>query len=247
MITWSYGGGVQTAAIAVLILQNRLPIPDIAIIADTTRELSSTWEYLDTVVQPALDKIGLQILIASHEFADVDIYNGRQVLIPAFTENRQTGETTRMPTFCSLEWKRDAINRCLRAMGINKTDMWLGISMDEVERMKPSAVDWVRVVFPLIEMIPLDRKECIALVEDFGWPTPPRSRCWMCPNQSSKMWLEMAEELPEEFDKAVQFEQEIQLLAPNVFLHRSLHPLDEAILGSEEELLDSCDSGYCYT
>ena len=43
---WSYGGGTQTAAIAVLILQGRLPKPDIAVMADTGREIASTWDYL---------------------------------------------------------------------------------------------------------------------------------------------------------------------------------------------------------
>jgi hypothetical protein len=56
---WSYGGGTQTAAIAVLILQGKLPKPDIAVMADTGREIQSTWDYLYTVVQPALDSIGV--------------------------------------------------------------------------------------------------------------------------------------------------------------------------------------------
>jgi hypothetical protein len=36
---WSSGGGTQSTAIAVLILQGRLPKPDLAVIVDTEREL----------------------------------------------------------------------------------------------------------------------------------------------------------------------------------------------------------------
>lgn len=35
---FSYGGGVQTAAICALIIQGRLPRPDIIVISDTGKE-----------------------------------------------------------------------------------------------------------------------------------------------------------------------------------------------------------------
>ena len=51
---WSFGGGVQSAAIAALIVKGDLPCPDIAVIADTAFEKASTWAYLDDVIAPAL-------------------------------------------------------------------------------------------------------------------------------------------------------------------------------------------------
>ena len=80
---WSYGGGTQTAAIAVLILQGKLPRPDVVVMADTAREIESTWQYLRDVVQPALDTIGLTVQVAGHELSTVDLYghNG-DLLIP---------------------------------------------------------------------------------------------------------------------------------------------------------------------
>lgn len=53
-IVWSYGGGVQSAAIGVLIREGVLPVPDLAVIADTGRERRSTWEYLRRFMQPYL-------------------------------------------------------------------------------------------------------------------------------------------------------------------------------------------------
>ena len=62
---WSYGGGTQSAAIAALIVSGKLPVPDVAVIADTGREVSSTWDYLRDVVQPALP---FQVHIIPHSF-----------------------------------------------------------------------------------------------------------------------------------------------------------------------------------
>ena len=45
-LIWSCGGGTQSAAIAALIVQGRLPIPDISLMVDTEREKSGTWECL---------------------------------------------------------------------------------------------------------------------------------------------------------------------------------------------------------
>lgn len=70
----------------------------------------------------------------------------------------------------------------------------VGISMDEVERMKPSDVLWQRNVYPLIEMIPQYRHECISTV-GIGWPTPPKSRCFMCPNMNTRSWQEMKRDI----------------------------------------------------
>ena len=68
-VVWSYGGGVQSAAIAVLVLRGELPRPACIVMADTSREASATWAYLDGVVQPALAEVGLRVEIALHELA----------------------------------------------------------------------------------------------------------------------------------------------------------------------------------
>ena len=246
MNVWSYGGGTQTAAIAVLILQGRLPRPDVAVIADTDREIASTWAYLHDVVQPALDSIGLTVQVAGHELSNYDLWKSDDyLLIPAFTSMADGGK---LPTYCSDEWKQRVIRRWLRAQGHNDCDVWLGISTDEMERMKPSGLNWYRHVYPLIEMVPTSRVACAALVESFGWPTPPKSRCWMCPNQSPLMWSDMRKQQPDEFAKAVAFEKEVQQRDEHVWLHKAMIPLVDAVDVTDRQpgLFDGCDSGYCF-
>ena len=57
---WASSGGVQSAAIAALIVQGHLR-PDLAVIIDTEREQSTTWEYMDEVITPALASVGVTL------------------------------------------------------------------------------------------------------------------------------------------------------------------------------------------
>lgn len=111
-VIWSYGGGVQSIAILVLIAQGKIPKPELAIMANTSRERSSTWRYLEQHAKPLMEEIGLSFKVASHKLATVDLYghNG-DLLLPCFT---QTGK---LPTFCSDEWKKMVVRRALRQLG----------------------------------------------------------------------------------------------------------------------------------
>lgn len=72
---WSCGGGKQSAAIGALIVSGKLEKPDLALIVDTGREKSTTWQYYDTVLKPALASIGVDIVrVHKDKYATVDIY-----------------------------------------------------------------------------------------------------------------------------------------------------------------------------
>jgi hypothetical protein len=59
---WSFGGGVQSVAIAALVTLERLPMPDLIVIADTGREVGSTWITCDL-----MRARGFKIEVASHD------------------------------------------------------------------------------------------------------------------------------------------------------------------------------------
>jgi hypothetical protein len=240
VIVWSYGGGVQTAAIAVLIVTGKLPRPDRAVMADTGREAAATWRYLYNVMAPYLDGVGLKVELATHDLATVDLYgkNG-DLLIPAFTEHG------RLPTFCSVEWKRRPVRRYLRAAGVTACDLWLGITIDEVERAKTSGADWIRHVYPLLTMVPMRRSECLALVERAGLPTPPRSSCWMCPHRGNDQWRALD---ADELVAAAALEQDMRARDSGVWLHRSRMPIASGPFVSDASAqLGLCDGGFCWT
>jgi hypothetical protein len=247
-VVWSNGGGTQSAAIAVLILTGKLPKPDIVVMSDTSREVTETWDYLRNVVQPELTRFGCPVEVIPHSYSTVDIAtDDGTVLIPAFTT--QNGKVGKLPTYCSSKWKQYPVRRYLRELGVKECDLWLGISTDEIERMKDSDVKWTTHVYPLIEIVRYNRRQCVAAVKDYGWPTPPKSRCWMCPNMSPQSWRDLSTHYPDDFKRAVELEGNIQLTDPHIFLHSTGKPLAGAIVQEfiQGDMFDSCDSGFCFT
>lgn len=250
---WSCGGGTQSAAIAALIVNGKLPKPDLALIVDTEREKSGTWEYAEAVLIPELRAVGVELVrVRKSDFATVDLYSHKgTLLLPVFTS--QSGEVGKLNTYCSGEWKRDVILRWLRAQGVGVTSCkcWIGISVDEMRRMRHSRVAWAQNRYPLIEPeygLTYRRSDCLAEVQRAGWPAPPRSACWMCPNMGDFEWREMKVNYPEDFAKAVQFEREIRATDPHAWLHESCQPLDEVDFSGTGSLFEdkSCASGMCF-
>lgn len=249
MLTWSYGGGTQSVAIACLIKEGRLPKPDLIVMADTGKEVSQTWQYTDQVVRPMLASIGLELHIARHDLATVDLYgkNG-DLLIPAFTA------TGKLPTYCSSEWKKYVVRRFLRSQGVKECVTWIGISIDEIGRLKPSDVQWQTYHWPLCFDVKMTRPECREYVIRQGNPPPPRSRCAECPHQADDEWLELEESYPADFQRAIARDEEIRANDPQhaVFLHRSRKPLAMVKFKREPAKpdglfgpVDGCDSGFC--
>ncbi|MCP4990806.1 MAG: hypothetical protein GY928_33635 [Colwellia sp.] len=245
---WSYGGGRQSTAILILIAQGKLPKPELAIIADTGRERSSTWQYLEKYTKPIMDKLGIPLVIASHELAKVDLYahNG-DLLLPVFTK------TGKLPTFCSSEWKKHVVRRKLRQLGYGPKKpikMWMGMSLDEVSRLRVSDVKWIENYYPLCFTCKLRSHECITIVERFGLPQPPHSSCWMCPNIGNKEWLDIKTKTPDDFEKAVKLDCQTRKndKKGGVFLHPDLKPLDQVDFKAkgDERIQREC-SGFCFT
>ncbi len=118
---------------------------------------------------------------------------------------------------------------------------WIGISTDEIWRVKPSTVPWSINRWPLIEKR-MGRNECLKWMERKRFPTPPRSACVYCPYHSDHEWRRMKEFAPNEFQRAVQFEKDLQAVKRETdnmrgipFLHDSLKPLDQVDFSTEEE------------
>lgn len=111
---------------------------------------------------------------------------------------------------------------------------WIGISLDEASRMKPSTEPWAVNRFPLIEKR-MTRTDCTRWLTEHAYPVPPKSACVWCPFHSDEMWLDMKTNRPEEFAEAVQFEKDFQAICrgggatQTPYLHDSLKPLDEVI------------------
>ena len=240
---WSSGGGVQSTAIAALICQGELS-PDLSIIVDTERELSTTWDYLYKWVVPELEAAGVDLhRVPKSQYATVDLWRNDDILIPAFTtEGDGVGK---LPTYCSNEWKQRVMRRWAVEEGVKKADVWIGFTIDELRRVTQPTGKWQHA-YPLIDRR-MTRGDCIALVKRMGWPEPPRSSCWMCPNKPKSEWQWQKENAPDDFQRAIGFEMGIQAKDPDLWLTQSGMPLEETEFDDQQDLFTGrCDSGMCF-
>lgn len=240
---WSYGLGTQSTAMLVLVAQGRLPKPDRVVIADTGREAQIGWDYFHTYAEPLMRDLGLRVEIAPHSLATVDLYDKHgKTLLPVFTAKGK------LPTFCSVEWKVRVIRRHLRAQGVRRCVTWLGISTDEIERLKQNDVQWQRLHWPLCFDVPMSRASCRLLVQEWGWPDPPRSSCYICPHRLDSEWQRIT---PAERREAERIDAEVREHDPrhDSYLYHGRKPLALATLAAEHKpsLFDACDSGFCWT
>lgn len=259
---WQCGGGTQSCAIAALIVQGKLPKPDVSVIVDTGYETRATWEYKERVLDPELDKMGItlhRVKVSEwnpkraklwHDYKDTS--RESDLLIPAFST--LSGAVGKLSNYCTGRWKVETSDGWLsKVHGITRSRAvkWIGFSRDEQTRIvRMQRTDEYKnglLRFPLLNDYPTTRREAIALVEALGWPTPPRSACWMCPNKSDNEWRLQRAERPDEFAKAIELEKQIHKRDPDAWLHKSCKPLDQIDFSQPDDLfLRPCDSGQCF-
>ena len=177
--------------------------------------------------------------------------NNRSIAIPARMSNGAPGNRQ-----CTVDFKIRVIERWQRQHGATKNNravIGLGISMDEIQRMRnDSRIPTQTLEYPLIDLR-LTRNDCRNIIADAGLPIPPKSACWFCPFQKHSEWQDMRRDKPEMFQRAIELEEHINdkrnaLGRDRVYLHPSLVPLDQAV-GIQYTLFEDepCDSGYCFT
>jgi len=237
----SFGGGVQSVALAILNATGRVtPRADLAIFADPGSEEQGTYDLLP-VYRDWLAARGYELVTVAHpKMPLVDYITQRSTVIPVFRGS--DGAPGRRQ--CTSRWKIDLVEREIRRRINKRGSKWitqLGISIDEIIRAR---VDPTKR-YPLIEL-GLTRADCRAIIEAEGLPVPPKSACWFCPFQSRNRWQWRAIERPEEFERACRLEEDvIRKREPNVYLTRYLQPLRTVVSGDQMTLDDAMDGQEC--
>jgi hypothetical protein len=248
---WSCGGGRQSAGIAALIVQGRLPKPDHVCMAALEWERRATFRYVCDYVRPAMRSLGIPFtFISRKKYATKDFLGGADcasILLPAYTD--QSGEKSKLPEWCSGEWKRECATRWAaerpgwKARGV---DCWVGITVEEQHRRRAPRKQWFAPAYPLLDVLHMHVSGCLEAVAAVGWPEPPRSRCYHCPNQSDAEWSELTSE---EFALACARDDWMRTIDPHAYLHRSLRPLRTVTLDPKADgggLFGGCQAGMCY-
>lgn len=233
----SLGAGVQSSTLALMAAHGEIDMPDCAIFADVQAEPKSVYTWLDwlekqlpfPVHRITFGNLAEKSLIVRTSKAG---NNYIQHTPPMFMRGAD-GKIGIQQRQCTTNAKIEPIRRKLRELGgkINGVEQWIGISLDEIQRMKPSRDKWVTNRWPLIEKR-YTRYQCLKWMQEKGYPLPPRSSCWFCPYHSPAEWLRLKTDELESFELAIQYEKDMQFaMAQDVchdvpFLHRSCKPLD---------------------
>jgi|TARA_E500000318_G_scaffold105800_1_gene113114 hypothetical protein len=251
----SLGAGVQSTAMALMATKGEItPMPDIAIFADTQAEPKSVYDHLEwlkgelpfpvvTVTAGSLTEKSLKPFIRKKDGVH---YMAKEIpLFGILPDGKKTGAIGRQ---CTNDFKIQPILKYIRKeFGVKRGQKectiteWVGISWDEIQRMKDSRVPWSQKRYPLIESR-ITRNDCKKWMLENGYQEPPRSACYYCPFHNNDDWRHLKNNEPEEFQKAIEFDKKIreQFLKHDkmkmpVFLHNSCKPLDEVDLSTDEE------------
>jgi hypothetical protein len=250
----SLGAGVQSSTIALMAKHGEItPMPDAAIFADTQAEPASVYKWLDWL-EPQLPFPVIRVTrgdMTQDSFLIKQRKDGTgcwsKNLIPAFIQNKD-GTRGIMGRQCTYSYKVEQLERAARLHGKVKrgqknvtVTQWIGISWDEIQRIKPSRVAWSQHRWPLVELR-MGRRDCLKWMESHGYPKPPRSACVYCPFHSDNEWRRLRDQEPEEFQRAIRFEKDLQEVKAKTermrgipFLHPSCVPLDQVDLSTDIE------------
>ena len=229
----SLGAGVQSTAMYLMAVEGELtPMPDFAVFADTQSEPKHVYTHLKWLIYT------FGHIIPIHTSTEGNLRDravrGGFTPVPFWVERdgreslgrRQCTRQFKLEA-CKQEVRRElGLSRGERAAGKYSVECWVGISVDEATRAKPSRDSWIENRFPLLYDVPMRRGDCLDWMEGRGHPLPGRSACTFCPFQGHREWVAMRDRDPDSFEDACQVDEAI---GPEQFVHRSLRPLREVI------------------
>ncbi len=252
----SLGAGVQSSTMALMAAKGEItPMPVAAVFADTKGEPKAVYDWLlwlerrlpfpvYRVSKGNLKETALTIRQKKDKSG-----SWAKTVIPTFIANRD-GSRGIVQRQCTYDFKMLQLikesKRIAKEMGLApltspKIRQWIGISSDEIVRMKESREPAILHRWPLVELR-MGRRDCLNWMASNGYPAPPRSACTFCPYHSNSEWRNLKDNFPDEFAEVVQFEkdlQEVKRITDNMrgvpFFHNSLKPLGEIDFSTEEE------------
>ena len=228
----SLGAGVQSSTMALMAAEGLLtPMPEAAIFSDTGNERKKVYEWL-RLLEPMLPFPVIRV------FHPSGLKLSERSLIVRTSKHGNRYSQSAIPVFiggglqqrqCTRDFKIDLISRAARAVAKGRRiTQWIGISLDECIRMKPSQKRMTTNIFPLIDL-KMTRSDCKRWCAERGL-YPPKSSCIFCPFHDNSQWASLSkEELAEAaaYERALQETYRKTRMTGIPFLHRSCVPIDQ--------------------
>lgn len=254
----SLGGGRQSSGLAALAVQGKISMPDVVLFADTGAEIPATLKAVKIIFEK-MSALGIMCETVSNGSLLDEPKGGRGglSLAPWFVrnENEEVGMLRRQ---CTDELKIKPIHQRIRALAgclpkhklKTQQRIMLGISIEEMQRIKPAKEPWLVLEYPLVDLNMTGMDAAIECYKVFGF-VPEKSSCFCCPYTRAKTWNERRAENPELFQKAVEIDRRLRTLQGTAgiknkpYVHPSAQPLEKAT-HAQPTLLKEC-SGYCWS
>lgn len=267
----SLGAGIQSTTLLLMAAHDEIERPDLVIFADTGAEPPKVYEHVTWLATSQVQPFDI-VRVSAGNIADDTREQvagrsvkagGRAPSAPFFAVGRD-GDAAPIRRQCTGHYKLEPINaECRRRLGYKprqripplSVEMMIGISTDEVIRAGAAQEPWIVNRYPLLEHR-MSRGDCEGWLRRHEYPVPPKSACSFCPYRTNAEWRRLRDNDPEGWAVACEIDELIRAgirrndkgtSTGNLFVHRSMKPLAEVDLSTDEErgqgMLMVCEAG----
>lgn len=250
----SFGGGVQSTALAMLVIERHPDLiramgdvqPELWLFSDTGDEPQAVYKHEAVMRQRILDAgMDYKRVTAgklSEHVLDKAKRGERGISMPPMYVSTRTGDTMPVRRGCTRDFKIKPLDKCAKKhfevprgyKGEPFVAQWYGISSDEAQRMKIAQDKWRTFEYPLVKM-GWSRRRCLDYLSDLGI-SAPRSACVFCPFHSAEEWKKVLA-VPAEKAKVIDFERQLHAawdehgsvagLETRPYIHSSRIPIED--------------------
>lgn len=203
----SLGVGVQSSFLALAMtdkyridkVYNKLK-GAVVIFADTGSEKPKTMDYWANVVEPELKASDIEYYVVKSDEGELLDYYRRNDKIPF---RRYRG--------CTDMFKLQPIRNKLKELWPDyhrdhPVEMILGITTDEITRVKDSRVKYIKNIFTLVDL-DYSRDSLYGYYEEWGLEPPVKSGCYCCPFARPSEIVEFGREYPKLIELVIDMEE----------------------------------------
>ena len=207
----SLGGGLQSTTLLLLSLHGVIEKCDVALFADTGWERQATYKNVEMLTEYAKSFDVPIVTVKGYASVREQMLTGQPdgfIHAPIFQESIDGKQKQQLKRQCTTHFKLKPIRQYMRKTYGNRAtfEQWIGISLDESTRMKPSGVQYIKNRYPLVDMR-WGRGNCVEWLNKNGFSIPSKSACVGCPLHSNEVWLMLNED---ERQDAIEVDEQIR-------------------------------------
>jgi hypothetical protein len=237
----SFGAGKQSTYMLLTALQGMYGvIPDFAIFSDTGCEPDYVYDHIQKITNYVKIKYNFDIIKVSEGNImndTLEYLSGKRKRVASLPLRLEKGGLIMRQ--CTYDYKIKPLRQYLQKKRNGKKNrLWIGFSFDEMNRYKPSSVQYIEHYYPLIEK-KIRNSDIILWFEQNYMNIPKKSACLVCPFHSDNYWSELQRNNPEEFKKACEFDNSIRnypKLKRKAYLSKHLKPLSDIFFSIQPNL-----------